>query len=133
MKNLGGRPPTPGEKRSKLVAFYLTEGDANSLKEQAEKGKFKSMSSFVTAVIEPMIQGGFSLKSGVRGLLRVQAYMEKNGALMGVGGPLGLAQEVLDLFRPPPPIVPEDDYDISHLKEDLRELLDELEKTNTLT
>lgn len=126
-----GRPIVAGDKRSKLVAFYLTPDDASKLKNRAEKGGFKSMSSLVTALMEPIIQGGFSLRSGVSALSRVQKFMESNGDTMSLTMS-GLKEELLALWQPPPPIVPEE-YNISQLKQDLQELLIELEETQTLT
>lgn len=125
-KNLGGRPPVEGEKRTKLVAFYLTETDHNKLKTAAEKGGFKSTSSLLTALNEPVIQGGLSMVSAVRALSTVQRFMESNGAKFDAKW-ADVGQDMLKLFAPPPPPLDPALLDISQLKQDLRDLLDELE------
>jgi len=127
-----GRPPVEGEKRTKLVAFYLTETDYNALKGLAEKGKFKSTSSLLTALTEPVIQGKLSLRSSVTALSRVQRYMEANGAKF-TASLADVRDGMLQLFTPPPPTIPDEVLNISQLKQDLRDLLDELEKPNQTT
>lgn len=126
MKKANGRPPVPGEKRIKLVAFYLTESDQESLKKTAAEGGFKSMSSVVTIMMESLIHGGFSLKSAAFGLSLVRGQMQKNGVKF-TASPKEMAQAVFDLFVPPPPLISDDEIDLSQLKHDLRSLLDELE------
>jgi len=126
MKKPSGRPVTPGDKRDKLVSFYLTQVDAETLKSLADKGGFKGTSTLLTALIEPIIHGGFSIHSGCRSINRVQKFMENNGVKTSISGQV-LMEVVRDLFAPPPPI-PDDVEDIFQLKADLRALLAELEK-----
>lgn len=125
-KNLGGRPPVEGEKRAKLVAFYLTETDYATLKHLAEKGGFRSTSSLITSLVEPVIQAKLSLRSSVQALSRVQRFMESNGAKFGATL-ADYREGMLQLFAPPPPTIPDEVLDISQLKADLRALLAELE------
>lgn len=125
-----GRPIAEGEKRTKLVAFYLTENDFASLKEFAEKGGFKSTSSLLTALNEPLIHGRLSLSSGVKALSRVQRFMEASGPKFKATWK-DVGEEMLNLFTPPPPTIPEDVLNISQLKQDLRALLEELENQTT--
>jgi hypothetical protein len=125
-KKLTGRPPVEGEKRTKLVAFYLTETDYNKLKRLAETGGFKSTSSLLTALNEPVVQGGLSMVSSVRALSTVQRFMESNGANFDAKW-ADIGQDMLKLFSPPPPALDPALLDISQLKQDLRDLLDELE------
>jgi hypothetical protein len=124
-KNVGGRPPVPGDKREKLVPCYLTKATAEKLRKYAEAGGFKGTSTLLTAIVEPIVEGGLSVQSAARSLNRVQKYMEKNGAPFGVSWKI-LKEAGRDLFAPPPPI-PDDVEDLSRLKADLRALLAELE------
>lgn len=126
MKKPSGRPPTEGDKRDKLVSFYLTQVDAQKLRKFANNGGFKGTSTLLTALVEPIIHGGFSIQSGCRSINRIQKFMKDNGAPMGVNGRI-LMEAIRDMFAPPPPI-PDDVEDISQLKADLRALLAELEK-----
>lgn len=126
MKKPSGRPVIPGDKRDKLVSFYLTQVDAEKLRSYAESGGFKGTSTMLTALIEPLIHGGLSIRSGCRSINRIQKFMENNGVKTSVTGKI-LMEAVRDLFAPPPPI-PDDVEDISQLKADLRALLAELEK-----
>lgn len=126
MKKPAGRKPVPGEKREKLVQFYLTETDSKQLTKYAvELGKFKGVSTLLTALVEPIIQGGFSVQAAARSVIRIQRFMEKNGAPVGVNGRV-ILDAFRDLFAPPPPI-PDEPEDVSQLKADLRALLRELE------
>jgi len=129
MKKPQGRPQVEGEKRSKLVAFYLTETDYASLKRIAEIGGFKSTSSLLTALTEPVIQGRLSFVSGVKALSRVQRFMESSGAKFDATW-TEAGEQMLQLFTPPPPTIPDDVLNISQLKQDLRDLLEELENPN---
>jgi hypothetical protein len=125
-KPIIGRPPVEGEKRSKLVAFYLTETDHRKLKKLAEEGGFRSTSNLLTAVNEPIIQGGFALATGVKTLSTVQRFMEANGVKFEASW-ADVRDGMLKLFTPPPPTLDPQLLDISQLKQDLRDLLDELE------
>ena len=127
MKKPHGRPPSEGDKRTKLVAFYLTPNDHHTLKNIAEKGGFKSTSSLLTALIEPVIQGRLALRSALSAITRVQRFMESNGAKFGVKA-ADVKEGILNLiWSPPPPVIPDAVEDISQLKKDLRALLAELE------
>jgi len=131
-KNIGGRPPVPGDKREKLVPVYLTRATAEKLRRYAELGKFKGTSTLLTAILEPIIDGGLSVQSAARSLNRVQNFMMKNGAPF-TASLKNIMDAGRDLFAPPPAI-PDDVEDISQLKADLRALLAELEKqTETQT
>jgi hypothetical protein len=130
MKKPLGRPPVEGEKRSKLVAFYLTETDFAALKDLAEKGGFKSTSSLLTALNEPVIQERLSLVSGVKALSRVQRFMESNGAKFEASW-TEVGQGMLKFIAPPPPALPDELLNISQLKEDLLGLIKDLEKQET--
>lgn len=125
MKKPTGRPPVQGDKRDKLVSFYLTKVDSEKLKKFADLGGFKGTSTLITALMEPIIHEGLSVQGAARAVNRVQKYMERNGVKFTV-----TFRELLktgrDLFGPPSPI-PEDIEDISQLKADLRALLAELE------
>lgn len=121
-----GRPPVPGDKRDKLVQFYLTQKDASRLALCVEAGKFKGVSTFLTALVEPILQGGLSIQSAARSVNRLQKHMERNGAGIGVNWKI-IRDATRDLFAPPPPL-PDDVEDLSQLKADLRALLAELEK-----
>jgi hypothetical protein len=128
-KNVGGRPPVPGDKREKLVPCYLTRSTAEKLRKFAEFGGFKGTSTLLTAIVEPIIDGGLSVQAAARSLNRVQKFMEKNGSPFGVSWKI-LKEAGRDLFAPPPPI-PDDVEDLSKLKADLRALLAELENQTT--
>jgi hypothetical protein len=133
MKKTNGRPPVEGDKRSKLVAFYLTLNDHHTLKDLAAKGGFKSTSSLLTALVEPVIQGNLALRSAVSAITRVQRFMESNGAKFGASLS-DVKDGVLQLiWSAPPPVIPDDVEDISQLKADLRALLAELEKQGNQT
>lgn len=125
-KNPGGRPIVPGEKRDKMFCIYLTQTDYAKLKDYALKGGFKSSSALAVAIVEPIIQGGLSLRSAITGVHRIQEFMAKNGVKFG-GTVTELGQAVMNLFTPPPPTIPDDVEDLSQLKADLRALLAELE------
>ena len=131
MKKTAGRPPVPGEKRTKLVQFYLTESDAARLANFAKIGGFKGVSTFLTALNEPIIQGGLAVRAAARSMNRIQKFMENNGTKFGVKSG-DLFEAVRDLFAPPPPI-PDDVEDLSQLKADLRALLAELENATQTT
>lgn len=126
MKKNPGRPPVPGEKRTRLVQFYLTEKDASTLQRCVDEGKFKGMSTFLTALVEPILQGGLSVQAAARSVNRIQKHMEANGAPFGLNAKI-LKEAMRDMFAPPPPI-PDDVEDLSKLKSDLRALLAELER-----
>jgi len=128
-KKTAGRPAVPGDKRDKLTAFYLTPSDFEKLRKCADIGGFKGTSTLLTAIIEPIIQGGFSIASAARALNRVQKYSEANGLKFDVSW-RAVVEGARDLFAPPPPI-PDDVEDLSQLKADLRALLAELEKPKT--
>lgn len=130
MKKIG-RPPTDTEKRTKLVAFYLTETEFQQLKRWADRGGFKSTSSMLTALVEPVIQGGLSLVSAAKAISRVQRFMEANGEKFSASMSQ-VKQGMLNIFTAPPPIIGDDMLDNSQLQADLRALLAELEnQTNT--
>jgi len=129
MKKPHGRPPVPGDKRERLVQFYLTKVDAERLVTMATQGGFKGTSTLLTALVEPIIHGGFSVEAAARSVNRLQKHMERNGAKFTVTLK-SLFQSGRDLFAPPPPI-PDDVEDLSQLKADLRALLAELENQTT--
>jgi hypothetical protein len=124
MRKPAGRRPVPGEKREKLVQFYLTKVDAEQLSEYVQQGKFKGVSTLLTALCEPIIQGGLSVQAAARSVSRIQKFMEKNGAPCGINGRV-ILDAVRDLFAPPPPI-PDDIEDLSQLEADLEEALEEV-------
>lgn len=125
-KNIGGRPPVPGEKRDKLVAFYLTQVDYATVAKAASLGGFKGASTLLTALVEPIVHGGLSVEAAARSVNRIQRQMELKGVKFTVSL-ASLLKSGRDMFAPPPPI-PDDVEDISQLKADLRALLAELEK-----
>jgi hypothetical protein len=125
-KNVGGRPPVPGDKRDRLTQFYLTQVDYDRLQKFASEGGFRGISTLLTALIEPVVQGGLSIAAAARAINRLQKYMQANGAEFHTS-PAHILHTARDLFAPPPPIS-EDIEDLSRLKQDLRNLLDELEK-----
>lgn len=128
-KNVGGRPAVPGDKRDKLVAFYLTKVDFATLAKAASAGGFKGTSTLLTALVEPILHGGLSVEAAARSVNRIQKHMESNGAKFSVSI-ASLIKSGKDLFAPPPPI-PDDVEDLSKLKADLRALLAELENQTT--
>ncbi len=116
------------------MQFYLTKVDADQLLEYVRQGKFKGTSTLLTALVEPIIQGGLSVQSAARSVSRIQKFMEKNGAPMGVNGRV-ILEAVRDLFAPPPPI-PDKIEDLSQLEADLEEALEEVRtkrKQQTIT
>jgi hypothetical protein len=121
-----GRPEVPGDKRDRLVQFYLTQNDAALLEKMVEKGKFRGISTFLTALVEPILQGGLSVESAARSVVRIQQFMVKNGAEFEVNWK-HIFQTTRDLFAPPPRIIPDEPEDLSQLKQDLRDLLEQLE------
>lgn len=129
MKKAKGRPRLPGEKRSHLVAFYLTETDHTTLKELVRLGKFKSPSTLITSIIEPIIQDRLSVKSAALAIGRVQEQMKSNGALF-TSGFKELGQFMLQLFTPPtppPPHIADEMLDDLQLAAELRVIADDLE------
>lgn len=124
-KNKGGRPPSPGEKRTRLVQFYLTVADSVILEKAATAGRFRGVSTLLTALVEPILQGGLSVASAARSVVRVQRRMVEAGARFGAA-PRAFVDAVKDFFAPPPPI-PEEPEDLIQLREDLRVVLAELE------
>lgn len=123
-----GRPPTPGENRDKLVSFYLTKTDWDILSKVAKEGGFRGTSTLLVSLVEPILQGGFSIQSACRSVNRIQKFMEGNGVKFGMRWD-DLFSFGRDLFSPssPPPPIPDDIEDLSRLKADLRALLAELE------
>ncbi len=119
--------PKPGdhEKRTKLCGHYLTLTDWFTLKDMAERGGFKSTGALTSAVLEPIIQGRFSMKSAVVCINRIQAFMQSNGLKFDASW-ADVRDGMLDLFTPPPPIVPEENEDLSQLEEDLEILLEQV-------
>lgn len=127
MKKPTGRPPVEGDKRTNLVAFYLTVNDHRLLKMAADKGGFKSTSSLVTALVEPIIRGGFSLRASVRAIGQIQRFMEANGVKFKASM-ADVKEGLLNLvFSTPPPIISDEIEDLSQLISDLRRVADELE------
>lgn len=130
----GKRGPIPGthEKRTRLVGFYLTPTDYIALDDMRTKGGFKSVSSVVTAIVEPLIQDRLSVMSAVRSITRIQRFMTERGGRFDASLK-DVRDGMLNLFTPPPPIIPDDDDPekaaeyLSQLKADLRALLAELE------
>ena len=125
-KNKGGRPPSPGEKRTRLVQFYLTEADASTLFKAATAGGFKGASTLLTALVEPILQGGLCVASAARSVTRVQRRMEKSSGARFEASPRVWLAAARDLFAPPPPIE-EQPEDLIQLRQDLRACLSEVE------
>jgi hypothetical protein len=127
-----GRPRVEGDKRTRLVAFYLTEDDAQFFRNVQKEGGFKSTSHVFTALLEPIAQGRLSLQSFVRSCRRFQRFAESNGlkftAFFG-----DLAQVAFRFGTPPPPPIPDDETDLPQLRADLMGMLDQLEAQQTET
>lgn len=124
-KNKGGRPPLPGEKRNRLAQFYLTVADYGTVEKAAAAGGFRGVGSFLTALVEPIVQGGISVLSASRSVVRIQRRMEKGGARFEAS-PRSFVGAVRDMFAPPPPI-PDEPEDLYQLREDLRVIQLQLE------
>jgi len=125
-KSKGGRPVSPGEKRTRLVQFYLTEPDYATLCKAATAGAFKGVSTLLTALVEPILQGGLSVSSAGRSVVRVQRRMEKSSGARFEASPRVWLAAARDLFAPPPPIS-EQPEDLIQLCQDLRACLAEVE------
>ena len=123
-KNLGGRPKFPGETREKLVQFYVTKRQHDQLKDYAGRVKLRSVGMFLTALVEPILEGKMQVAAAVRSITRLQKAMEKNGHKFEFNARI-IIDSTRDLFAPPAPI-PDDVEDISRLIADLESLVAEL-------
>jgi hypothetical protein len=130
-KNLGGRPPFPGEKREQLVQFYVTKVHYEKLKTYASQAKLRGVSTFLTALVEPIIEGRMQIAAAVRSITRLQTAMEKNGHKFLFNARI-VIDSTRDMFAPPAPI-PDDVEDISRLIADLESLVAELKTQQTNT
>lgn len=106
----------PLVKRTKLTAFYLAEDDYELLRRMARAGGFKSMSHMMTALVEPILRGGFSLVSFIRSANRLQKFMERHGVKFTVSWS-SLVE--FTLFPSPPPAIPEEPLDLDQVTDDL--------------
>ena len=123
-KNLGGRPRFPGETREQLVQFYVTKAHYERLKDYAAQAKLRGVSTFLTALVEPIIEGKMQIAAAVRSITRLQAAMEKNGIRFVFNARI-VIDATRDMFAPPASI-PDDVEDISRLIADLESLVAEL-------
>lgn len=118
-----GRPSSKPAKapvtRDKLVAFYLTSYDASQLREIAHRGRFRSTSHLLTAIVEPLCLGGLSLAAFVRSAKRVQRVLEANGVKFTAEW-----SDLVELFHPAvPPAIPEEPISIEQLRTDLEKVV----------
>jgi 3-methyladenine DNA glycosylase AlkC len=88
-----------------------------------QAGKLKGMSTLLTALVEPILQGGLSVESAVRSVRRLQRRLEDKGTKLNVDWS-SLLETARDLFAPPP-MIPDDldNQDLSQLEQDLEALL----------
>lgn len=105
--------------RDKLTAFYLTEQDASYLREIAHRGGFRSTSHLVTAIVEPLCLGAFSLTSWVRNGARIQKHMESRGVRFTADWSSLVGLLKLEV----PPAIPEEPISIEQLKADLQKVV----------
>jgi hypothetical protein len=73
------RPKSTTDVRSKMNGFYLTEEDSVALAQFAKRAGFRSTSQLVTALIERLLIGGFSISVFVKLAFQLRAYVDKNG------------------------------------------------------
>jgi len=112
-------------KRTRMAAFYLTEHDWQKLRRFAVIGGFKSSSHFITAIIEPLIQGDLSILSFTRSAKRLQKFMESHGTEFRVDTS---SLKELFLFPPPPPAIPDEPISVDQLRKDFEQVLEVLER-----
>jgi hypothetical protein len=126
-KNRGGRPPFPGDTREQLVQFYVTKRDATTLRILATAAGLRGVGTVLCALVEPIVQGGFSVVSAGRSVVRLQRLVQKrSGGRSFAPAVSALFEGVRDLFAPPPPI-PDEPEDLLKLRDDMRAALAELE------
>jgi hypothetical protein len=106
--------------RTKLVAFYLADHDASYLRDVAHRGGFKSTSHLLTAIVEPLLQGGLSMLAFVRSGARMQKFMEGHGVELTADW-----SSLVELFKSQvPPAIPEEPISIDQLRRDLEKVVE---------
>jgi hypothetical protein len=103
--------------RDKQTSFYITKSDAELLDDLARGLGFQARSKLITAIIEGLIDGGFSVPAFIRLGNAINNRLEKHGYPRQID--LGL------IFRPPP-IFPASEMDMT--PEEIREHIGELQK-----
>jgi hypothetical protein len=116
--------------RTRMATFYITEHDYRKLKRYAADGGFKGVSHMITAIVEPLLQGDFSIMSFVRSAKRIQKFMEANGAQFVVDSS---SLRELPFFSPPPPPIPEEPISVEQLRKDFERVLAVLEREQRAT
>jgi hypothetical protein len=122
--------PTQPIQRTRMATFYITEHDYRKLKRYAADGGFKGVSHMITAIVEPLLQGDFSIMSFVRSAKRLQKFMESNGAQFVVDSS---SLRELPFFAPPPPPIPEEPISVDQLRKDFERVLAVLEREQRAT
>lgn len=117
--------PQPPPTRTRMATFYVTEHDHHKLRRYAADGGFKSTSHLITAIIEPLLQGDFSIMSFIRSAKRLQKFMESNGAHFAVDSS---SFRELPFFAPPPPPIPDEPISVDQLRKDFERVLAVLER-----
>jgi len=116
----GGSAKHAPVSRDKMVIFYLTEQDASQLREIAHRGRFRSTSHLLTAIVEPVLLGGFSLAAFIRSAKRVQGVLQARGVKFTADW-----SDLVELFQPQvPPAIPEEPISIDQLREDFERVLE---------
>lgn len=113
-------PQTP--ERPARVVIYMTEDDAETLNRLARDLKFRSRSTFVVAMLERLIIGGFSTVSFIKlgGQIRRRADEHAKGQMEFNFDALKSA------LRPLPALPLEDDPTAKQTREILSEIREEL-------
>lgn len=109
--------------RDTRVVIYMTRADADKLAELSRQMKFKSRSTFVVALLERFIMGGFSVASFFKVGSQIQKRMEQT---MPDQMEFSFAA-IREGLRPFPALPPEDDPSPKEVKAALKEIREELQ------
>lgn len=113
-----GPPPGPVA-RDKQISFYVTKEDAEFLNNISQGMGFKSRSVLVTAILEALIQGGFSGPAFWKLQLQIMKRLDKHG----YPGQLDFSA----ILRPPP-VLPDEEMTPEEIRAFISNLKSELKK-----
>lgn len=108
--------------RTERVVIYMTKDDADYLSRLARDMKFRSRSTFIVAILERLIMGGFSIGTFFRVGSQIQRRAEATAPEQ-----IEFSFEALrSALRPLPALPPECDPTPREVREGLKEIREEI-------
>lgn len=111
--------------RDTRVVIYMTREDADALTRFSKRLRFRSRSTFVVAILERLIMGGFSIAS----FFKVGCQVEKRADRIEDSQFEFNFDAVKTAVRPFPALPPEDDPEPKEVRAVLKEIREELTPT----